>query len=312
MAASRGGCGQAAVLACGGLLVCIAAPGVGAAAPPPDGLCGTGPLDILLTNDDGASAPGIVALRRQLVAAGHRVTLVAPDHNASGSSMSFTWGTVRVTHDPQDPQAYAVGGSPATAVVLGATALYPPGQRPDLVVSGINPGPNKGALLALSGTVGAAIAGTRLLDPPVPGFAVNAERVRADEPIDSPANLAQWFEVGAHFAGVVAAARNWFCDDGRVVRPRTVLNVNYPARAVTELRGTVVARQGAATDLRVSFVPAGDGAYRAQTGRSVAADARDTDNHWLDLGYATVTPVSGDLDDASAPHKPLARRLREL
>ena len=51
-------------------------------------LCGTGPLDILLTNDDGAEAAGIRALRAQLTAAGHRVTLVAPDHNASGTAIS--------------------------------------------------------------------------------------------------------------------------------------------------------------------------------------------------------------------------------
>ena len=54
-------------------------------------LCGTGPLDILLTNDDGVDAAGLQALRAELVAAGHRVIVAAPGHNASGSAMSFTW-----------------------------------------------------------------------------------------------------------------------------------------------------------------------------------------------------------------------------
>ena len=80
-----------------------------------------------------------------------------------------------------------MGGSPATAVVLAATALYPAGRRPDLVVSGINHGTNAGSLLALSGTMGAALAATMLLDPPVPGIAVNAERLAAGQAVDLPA-----------------------------------------------------------------------------------------------------------------------------
>lgn len=273
-------------------------------------LCGTGPLDILLTNDDGAETAGIRALRTQLVAAGHRVTLVAPDHNASGTAMSFNWGPVRVTRDPDDPAVFAVSGSPATAVVLGATALYPDGRHPDLVVSGINHGPNKGSLLVLSGTVGAALAGTLLLDPPVPGFAVNAERLNAAEPIDSPANRAQLAAVAAQFAQLVAASRGWFCEDGLVTRDRTVLNVNYPARPVQELRGTVVADQGNATDLGVTFAATGNDTYRAETRRSDVADGRGSDNHWLELGYVTVTPVSGAIGDDTVPRGNLARRLR--
>jgi len=273
-------------------------------------LCGTGPLDILLTNDDGASAAGIRALRAQLVAAGHRVTLVAPDHNASGTGMSFTWGPVRVTRDPDDPSVYAISGSPATAVVLAASALYTDGRRPDLVISGINHGPNKGSLLALSGTVGAALAGTLLLDPPVPGFAVNAERLDPAQPADSPANRAQLEAVGGHFVRLVGSTRGWFCEDGVVTRNRTVLNVNYPARPVNELRGSVVADQGSATDLRVAFSATGEGEYRAQSKRADVADGRDSDNHWLDLGYVTVTPVSGAIGDDSVPRGDLKRRLR--
>lgn len=275
-------------------------------------LCGSAPLDILLTNDDGATAVGVRALRSQLVAAGHRVTLAAPDRNASGSSMSFTWGTVRVTRDPDDPTVFAIGASPAAAVVLAATALYPPGQGPDLVISGINHGANAGSLLLLSGTLGAALAGTVLLDPPVPGLAVSAERLQPSEPVDSPANRAHYEAVGMHVARLVAATRDWFCVDGQVRRSRTVLNVNYPGRPMAELRGTVLTRQGAVSDLRVTFTASGDGEYRAQAERGEAADGRDTDNHWLDQGYATVTPASGELTDEDVPRSKLARRLQRL
>jgi 5'-nucleotidase len=275
-------------------------------------LCGTGPLDILLTNDDGVDAVGVRTRRAQLQAAGHRVTLAAPDRNASGTGMSFTWGNVRVVRDPQDAAVYAIGGSPATAVVLAATALYPTGRRPDLVISGINHGPNAGSLLTLSGTVGAALAGTLLLDPPVPGLAVNAERLHGDQPVDSPANRAQFEAVGAHLARLVAATRGWFCDDGKVAHARTVLNVNYPAVPVPQLRGTRLARQGTVTDLRVTFTQTADGEYRAQISSVPAVDRGDTDNYWLQQGYVTVTPVSGDLSDATAPAASLKRRLRGL
>lgn len=275
-------------------------------------LCGTGPLDILLTNDDGASSAGIRALRAGLETAGHRVTLAAPDYNASGSAMSFDWGTVRVTRDADDPAVYAIGASPATAVALAASALYPPGQRPDLVVSGINHGPNSGSLLVLSGTVGAALAGTLLVDPPVPGYAVNAVRLRADEPADSPANRAQFEAVGAHFTRLLASTRGWFCKDGAVVRDRSVLNVNYPARPVADACGAVVAGQGIGSDLHVTFKATGPGEYRAEALRTDTEDGRGSDNHWLDQGCVTVTPVSGAIEDSSAPRGDLKRRLRRL
>jgi len=275
-------------------------------------LCGAGPLDILLTNDDGATATGIRALRAQLLAAGHRVTIAAPDHNASGSSMSFTWGTVRVTRDPDDLAVFSVGASPATAVVLAATALYPPGRGPDLVISGINQGPNSGSVLMLSGTLGAALAATVLLVPPVPGLAVSAARLHPAEPVDSPANRAHFDAVGAHVVRLLEGTRGWFCRDGEVTRSRTVLNVNYPARAVPELRGTVLVRQGATSDLRITFTATGGDEYRAQPARGHAADRRDSDNQWLEQGYATVTPVSGELNDEDAPRTSLSRRLRRL
>ena len=279
---------------------------VGAAA----ALCGSGPLDILLTNDDGAGAVGIRALQAQLAAAGHRVTLVAPDHDASGTAMSFDWGPVRVTRDPDEPSTFAVSGTPATAVVLGASALYPRGRRPDLVVSGINHGPNKGSLLALSGTLGAALAGTLLLEPPVPGFAVSAERLNAAEPVDSAANRKQFAAVAAHFARLVAGTRGWFCEGGSAARSRTVLNVNYPARPVGDVRGTVVARQADTTDLHVSFSAAGLDEYRADAKRGDATGSRDSDLYWLDRGYVTVTPVSGAMDAESVSAGDLERRLR--
>jgi 5'/3'-nucleotidase SurE len=272
-------------------------------------LCGAGPLEILLTNDDGFEAPGIRALHAALRSAGHRVRLVAPATNASGTSSSFTWGRVNVTRSDSDADVFGVAGTPATAVVLGATALYPPGVRPDLVVSGINDGTNTGSVLVLSGTIGAALAGTMLLDPPVPGFAVNAERPPTPEA--KAALPAQHIEqVATHVTRLIQSARGWFCERGRIVRATSVLNVNYPARAVATVAGVRVATQGRTTDLHLVFEPVGEGVYDSKRKPGPpASDARDSDNVLLEAGYVTVTPLSAVLGDRDAPLRSLERRL---
>lgn len=287
-----------------------------AAASPPDALCGTGPLEILLTNDDGFEAPGIRALADALAHAGHRVTLAAPARNASGSGMSFNWGEIAVRQVSTSPATFAVDASPATAVVLAATALYPAGRRPDLVVSGINHGPNDGALLVLSGTVGAAIAGTLLLDPPIPGVAVNTGRLNPAEPWDSDAHRGQFAAAAAHFTRLLGASRGWFCEHGHLTRPRAVLNVNYPALPPGQWRGTVVSGQDTASDLHVTFDAKGEDRYAARLLRSDPPAARNSDRDGLARGYVTVTPIGSALADAQAPNdapaRSLARRLRGL
>jgi 5'-nucleotidase len=270
-------------------------------------LCGNGPLDILLTNDDGWQAPGLRALYEALRAAGHRVTVSAPDHNASGTAASVTWGTIEVQRDPVDAAFHGVAGSPATAAVFGITALYPPDRRPDLVISGINDGENTGSQLLVSGTVGAALAGTMLVTPPVPGIAVNAERPSADD--KRTGTPQQRFDaIARHLAALLATTRGWYCDaDGRV-RGTAVLNVNYPARPLAEVAGIAVARQAPVADMALAFVPDGDGRYRAERNDVPIDPAADTDLALLGRGYVTVTPISaglspvGSLDD-------LARRI---
>jgi len=280
-----------------------------AAEPASPAICGSGPLEILLTNDDGYQAPGIRALYDALREAGHHVRLAAPVTNASGSSVSFTWSTVSVVRDPADPNVIGLSATPATAVVLAATALYPPGHGPDLVVSGINDGENTGSLLALSGTVGAALAGTMLLEPPVPGIAVSAERMGTpDAPRARSAD--EIARMARHLARLAGGARAWFCDGGRLTRPTTVLNVNYPARPMAEVRGVAVARQGRSADLQLRFEPLGPEAYASRRLTPAdSSDAADSDVNLLAEGYVTVTPISAHLGETDVPVEDLKRRL---
>ena len=121
---------------------------------------------ILITNDDGINAPGIKALEQGLALVGE-VTVVAPDREMSATSQSISLNTTLRIHRISD-RHYAVGGTPADSVILALYHIMP--QRPDLVVSGINPGPNLGENVVYSGTVGGAMEGAL---HGVPSFAIS-------------------------------------------------------------------------------------------------------------------------------------------
>ena len=118
-------------------------------------------MHILMSNDDGIFAPGIRALACAAKAAGHRVTLFAPDRQRSAAGHSATLNAplhVRQVEYPDGIPAYAVDGTPADCVRLGLYLLSD--DRPDCVLSGINRGSNRGAAILYSGTVGAAMEGS--------------------------------------------------------------------------------------------------------------------------------------------------------
>jgi 5'-nucleotidase len=170
---------------------------------------------ILITNDDGISAPGIKALEQSLALVGE-VTVVAPDREMSATSQAISLHTPLRIHRIDD-RHYAVGGTPSDSVILALYKILP--QRPDLVVSGINPGGNMGENVVYSGTVGganeAAVHG-------VPSFAISlASRKDLD------------FSSAAAFAAQLAAK---ILEEG--LPPGVCLNVNVPRGEVCGVRIT--------------------------------------------------------------------------
>ena len=116
-------------------------------------------LDILLSNDDGYDAPGIMYLEQGLSARGHRVQVIAPECNCSGASSSITLR--RPLHCRIAPNGYwYIDGSPADCIRLGILELCK--CTPDVIISGINAGSNMGDDMLYSGTVAAAIQGYNL------------------------------------------------------------------------------------------------------------------------------------------------------
>lgn len=115
-------------------------------------------MKILLTNDDGINAKGIQALINKISLLGE-VYVVAPDGERSASSQAITMNKpIRVDEVElriENTQAWSISGTPTDCVKLAIETLLP--QKPDLVISGINAGPNMGNDVLYSGTVSAAI-----------------------------------------------------------------------------------------------------------------------------------------------------------
>ena len=111
---------------------------------------------VLVTNDDGISAPALRPMREELSALG-RVMIVAPDRDQSATSHSLTLHRPFRIHR-HDEDMYSVDGTPTDCVVTAFHGLLD--EPPALVVSGINHGPNMGEDVFYSGTVAAAIEGT--------------------------------------------------------------------------------------------------------------------------------------------------------
>lgn len=115
-------------------------------------------MHILISNDDGVLAPGLLALAREAKQAGHRVTVCAPDSQRSAASHSASLSKVlqlrRVALE-DGIEAYSVDGTPADCVRVGLYVMRASGV--DCVLSGVNNGPNRGAAILYSGTVAAAM-----------------------------------------------------------------------------------------------------------------------------------------------------------
>lgn len=120
-------------------------------------------MNILLTNDDGFDADGIIAIRRSLEK-NHNVFVVAPDKNCSGLSASISY-MKEIEIKKESDRLFIVKGTPADCAYIGLLNLL--NDEIDVLVSGINLGANIGNDVLYSGTVGAALGGRKLRFPPI-------------------------------------------------------------------------------------------------------------------------------------------------
>jgi 5'-nucleotidase len=237
---------------------------------------------ILITNDDGITAPGIRALINAMLPIGE-VVVVAPDAPQSGMGHAITVNDTlycdQITVDADlTIQEFSCSGTPADCIKIAVNEVLD--RRPDLVVSGINHGSNASINVIYSGTMSAAVeAGT--MGIPAIGFSLldfgyNADFSHVIEPIQKLTR--QCLEQG--------------------LPKGVVLNVNFPKIDKTPLKGIKVCRQANAHwvekfDKRTS--PMGR-SYYWLSGEFVNLDkGEDTDQWALDHGYISVVPVQYDL-----------------
>jgi 5'-nucleotidase len=232
-------------------------------------------VSILVTNDDGYNAPGILALAQAMRELGD-VCVIAPSVNQSASGHKKTLFTdIRIQEKTlaDGTPAIAVGGSPADSIALAALGVTP--WPPALVVSGINRGPNMGQDVTYSGTVTAALEAT------IQG--VTAIAISLDS---RNANAVEDYHEAARVALAVAKR---VLDKG--LPPFTILNVNVPNGAVKGLRLT---RQG----LRIytdELERKGDICRIVGPEPGGVTDEEGTDLWAVHNGYASLTPLHLDL-----------------
>jgi 5'-nucleotidase len=238
-------------------------------------------LKILITNDDGIHAQGIFALKSALEKIAD-VIVVAPDVERSAVGHAITLSDPLRVYSVEKQGVffgYAVNGTPADCVKLGLKSLV---EDPvDLVVSGINLGPNTATNIMYSGTVSAAAEAVIM---GVPGMAISLASFHVHE---------------------YAYASDLSCDLAELIYKNglpegTLLNVNVPALPADEIEGIVVTRQGKGRfeeyfDKRVDPT---NRTYYWLAGKSMSPDyEEDVDDVVLTKKKVSITPIRYDLTD---------------
>lgn len=242
-------------------------------------------MRVLITNDDGINSPGLHALVRALE--GETETyVVAPEHERSATGHAITLHkplrAVPSVLPESKAKGWATNGTPADCVALGVLELLP--NRPDVVISGINVGPNLGRDLTYSGTVSGAMEGAIFR---IPSIAVSVGAFR--ETI---------FDVAAAFT--VKLIRQV---GERGLPEDTLLNVNVPNLAKAQIKGVKLTRQGekryiSRLDKRAD--PRGRAYYWLTGEPAPQQDVEGTDSWALAQGYISVTPIRLNMTDPEA------------
>lgn len=229
---------------------------------------------ILVTNDDGIHAPGIVALAESLRGLGE-VVVVAPDRDRSAIGHALTLHAPLRAEELR-PGTFAVDGTPTDCVNLGIHGLL--SAAPDLVVAGINRGANLGDDITYSGTVCAAMEATLM---GVPAFAVS---------LGGDSFTPGEYRTAAQAARTVAEK---IVGEGLPVD--TFLNVNIPSGPVRGMRLTRQGRRRYGDVVVEKIDPRGRKYYWLGAGDCDFEYAVGTDCHAIHEGFISVTPLHLDL-----------------
>jgi 5'-nucleotidase len=248
-------------------------------------------LRILVTNDDGINAPGLVTMEAIARALSDDVWVVAPERNQSGAAHSLTLSMPIRCRDVAD-QKFALEGTPTDCVLFASRHLLRD-RQPDLVLSGVNRGANMADDVTYSGTVAGAMEGCLL------GMrAIALSQAYLDE------KPVKWATAEAHAPDVIRKlmAVDW---------PREMLiNINFPDVPANQVGGVRVTSQ-AHIDMQLDIVermdPRGGTYYWLSYARGTSEPGADTDLAAVRNAFISVTPLHLDLT-----HVEMRRKLTSL
>ncbi len=238
---------------------------------------------ILVTNDDGVDAPGLLALAQEMYKLG-QVSILAPDRNWSGGGHVKTIGRplrVRQIYLADGAIAYASDGAPSDCVALGVFGFFD--KKIDIVVSGINPMPNLGHDVTYSGTVTAAME-AMIWDIPGVAFSLGS--------VENHLSLIDYRPAARIARATVANIIQNSLPQG------IFLNVNIPHLPEEAIKGFRVTRQGNRVyrdRLEKRIDPRGKPYYWIGGDAPTGIPQEGTDIGALDGGYVSVTPLQLDL-----------------
>lgn len=231
-------------------------------------------MRILVSNDDGYLSPGISALADRLSSVGTPI-IVAPDRNRSAASHSLTLRRPISAHKHNEA-LYSIEGTPTDCVHLALGGLLE--HEPDMVVSGINDGPNMGDDVLYSGTVAAAVEGRNLGHPAI------AVSMASHNP--------------AHYESAAMVVADLIKQMVKVPLPAdTILNVNVPDLPHAEIKGVRATRLGKRHPSQKASrepTPRGEMFWIGPAGE-VSDDSPGTDFNAVGEGFVSVTPLQIDL-----------------
>ncbi|WP_434928966.1 5'/3'-nucleotidase SurE [Shewanella sp. HL-SH8] len=232
-------------------------------------------INILVSNDDGVNAPGIIALSDALNAFA-KVLTVAPDRNCSGASNSLTLTNPLRINELVNGYV-SVNGTPTDCVHLAIRQLCK--VEPDIVVSGINAGANMGDDTLYSGTVAAAMEG-RFLGLPAIAISLVGKNL-------------QHYQSAADYAARIV--KNLLTHP---IESNQILNVNVPDLPLEQIKGIKVTRLGArhkAEGMVKTQDPAGKDIYWLGPVGAEQDSGEGTDFGAVADGYVSITPLTVDL-----------------
>ncbi len=244
---------------------------------------------IFLANDDGFFAEGIQALARKLKGLAD-IFIIAPDREKSATSLSVTLRRpLRVEKIRKN--VYSVDGTPADCIYLGLKMLLP--RDPDLIISGLNRGPNLGQQdVSYSGTVAAALQGTFLRIPAIAVSVLPDERGQHDN------------DFSARFVRDLAV---------RLLRRRLpaglTLNINIPPPPVKGVRITSLGEKRYDPEIVEKKDPRENIYYWIGSGTPTSIGDKRSDVQAVRNGYISVTPLHTDLTDYRAMDQPFLKKI---